>query len=361
MKKILVVFTTGFVPYGGLTTVMMNYFRAINHDGLHFDFACTNEPPQELIDEINSYGSHYFKLPSRSKHVLQYFCKLQKLCKGYDIVHVHGNSSTSLIELFAAKTAGVRKRLVHNHNSVTGHRFINAVLHPFFVYSYTDAIACSKLAGNWLFGVDRFCVLRNAISVERFHPQQQARDEFRNRFGISSNDIVVGHVGKMNQQKNHTFIVDVFKAFHAKVPNSKLLLVGGGVLEGEIRAKVKSLRLDDSVIFAGLRTDIPEMMSVMDMFLFPSLWEGLPLSALEAQAAGLPVFLSDVITEEVAISKQCYSKKLTDSAESWAELIEEKVKGMNRDSLVLENQEELTNAGYNINAEANELYQIYMI
>ena len=155
MKKILVVITTAFVRTGGLTSVMMNYWRVMDKKGLSFDFASTNQVDSLLYEEISKEGCHYYKLPPR-KQTLNYFIALRKLCKGYDVVHVHANSATSAIELMAAKMAGVPKRIHHNHNSNTKHPYLNKFLHPLFVNCYTDAVACSNEAGEWLFGKDNY-------------------------------------------------------------------------------------------------------------------------------------------------------------------------------------------------------------
>lgn len=359
MKRILIVFTTGFVPYGGLTSVMMNYYRAIDKKCLHFDFACTNTPPQSLLDEISLYGSTYKKLPPR-KNIFKYFFCLKKLCKNYDIIHVHGNSSTSVLELQAAKLAGVKKRIVHNHNSVTEHGIINKLLHPFFVKSYTTAVACSKIAGDWLFGENQFLVLRNAIDIDKYIPKLEYRTLYRSQLGITEDEIVIGHVGKMVVQKNHKFILSVFSEYHKKNRNSKLLLVGGGIEEEKIKKSVKLLNLQDCVVFAGLRTDIPELLSTMDIFLFPSLWEGLPLAAIEAQSSGLPVLLSDVISKEVLISENCFSLSLSKDAANWAKFIYECVDITQRDKFVNFNKHSLTEAGYNIKVASKSLLKLYM-
>ena len=147
MKRVLVIITTAFVRTGGLTSVMMNYWRAMDKTGLSFDFASTNAIDDLLNAEISKEGCNYYQLPPR-KQVLNYFNTLRKICKGYDVVHVHANSATSVLELLAAKKAGVPQRIHHNHNSNTKYPFLNKVLRPLFVYSYTDAIACSEAAGE---------------------------------------------------------------------------------------------------------------------------------------------------------------------------------------------------------------------
>ena len=359
MKNILVVFTTAFTPTGGLTTVMMNYFRAMKKDGLHFDFASTNDPPTNLLDEIKDQHCSYFKLPKR-KFIPLYFFALKKLLKNYDIIHVHGNSSTSVVELFAAKVAGVKKRIVHNHTSKSEHPLLNRVLHPLYKRCYTHAIACSNLAGQWLFDESGFHILKNAINIERFASMFNRRNEIRNSLNIANDDFVLGHIGKFLIMKNHVFIVRVFAKIHQKNPRSKLLLVGDGPLRDEIENEIKQQNLLDSVILAGLRTDIPEMLAAMDAFIFPSLWEGLPLSVLEAQASGLPVFLSSNITKEVAASEHCFFMPLSDSAESWSNAIEENVNIDQRKDRIPQNALSLTKAGFNITKEVDDLRKIYL-
>ena len=357
MKNILVVITTGFNPYGGLTTVMMNYWRAMDKTNLHFDFACTNDPEKVLLDEVCRAGCNYIKLPPRKK-VLSYCNALRKMSAKYDVAHVHGNSATSFLELVALSKVPVR--IVHNHNSITEHPFINAVLKPFFLKSYTQAVACSELAGDWLFGKGQFKVLRNAIDVARFKPNSENRKRSRQLFGFADGETIIGNVGKIIKQKNHSFIIDVFAEYHKINPKSKLLLIGTGNIEEVIREKIIVLGLEKFVVMAGLRMDIPDMMCAMDVFLFPSLWEGLPLAALEAQASGLPVFLSDVVSSEVAVSEECFSCSLNDSAEKWARFMDKKLSVVRtRDEILWKNTLLLDKAGFNIALEANELRKLY--
>jgi glycosyltransferase involved in cell wall biosynthesis len=275
----------------------------------------------------------------------------------YDVAHIHGNSATSFLELAALSKVPVR--IVHNHNSITEHPFINAVLKPFFLKSYTQAVACSELAGDWLFGKGQFKVLRNAIDVDRFKPNSERRKQIRQLFGIADDEIVVGNVGKIIKQKNHSFIIDVFAEYRKINFKSKLLLIGTGNLEDAIKEKIVALGLQKFVVMAGLRTDIPDMMCAMDVFLFPSLWEGLPLAALEAQASGLPVFISSVISSEVCISENCYVLSLEEKPSVWAKAIYEKANVGERTVFVERNEKSLAKAGYNIRNEAKELRQLY--
>lgn len=358
MKKILVIITTAFTSTGGLASVMLNYYRSVDKKGLQIDFASTNVIAPELNSEIQKYGSKYYQLPKR-KNVLEYWLAVKVLCKKYDVVHVHANSSTSVVELSAARAAGVPKRIYHNHTSKTQHPIINALLHPLFVHSFTDAIACSKLAGDWLFGKDNFKILRNAINLQKFTYNVDARKRIRNEFGISYEEFVVGHIGKFMDAKNHEFLIKIFAEYHLNHSESKLLLVGDGEWRPKVETWVAESGCADSIILAGLRSDIPSIVQAMDVFVFPSIYEGMPLTVLEAQASGLPCLISSNVTNDVNIGQDVKMKNLADGAESWALAIDSLDYTLSRELRCHNNYELITKAGYNIEQEANELLKIY--
>ena len=360
MNRILVVITTAFVKTGGLTSVMMNYWRAMDKTGLSFDFASTNEIDNLLFEEISKGGCRYFQLPPRN-NVPAYFNTLRNLCKGYDVVHVHANSATSVIELMAAKLAGVPKRIHHNHNSNTQHPYLNKLLHPVFVRSYTDAVACSDAAGEWLFGKGKYLVLPNAIDIDKFKYNQQVRELIRKEFDINEDDFLVGHVGKFVGAKNHDFLIKVFSAYHSNYPHSKLMLVGDGILRPKIEKWVAESECADAIILAGLRSDIPALLQAFDVFVFPSIYEGLPLSVLEAQASGLPCIISSNIDSEVSVGCDVVMKSLSDDVVSWADTIGRFDDNILREKRCRENYNRITKAHFNITNEANELKKIYQI
>jgi len=358
MKRIIVIITTAFVRTGGLTSVMMNYWRAMDKTGLSFDFASTNKVDELLNEEITKEGSHYYQLPPR-KYVLSYFNALRKLCKGYDVAHVHANSATSVIELMAAKMAGVPKRIHHNHTSKTQHPILNKFLYPFFKLSYTDAVACSDAAGEWLFGKGKYTVLPNAIDVDKFKYNPEERKRVRDELGIKEDEFVVGHIGKFMDAKNHEFLIKVFAKYHSKNPKSRLLLVGDGEWRPKIENWVKESGCADAIILAGLRSDIPAIVQAFDVFVFPSVYEGLPLTTLEAQASGLPCVISSNVTKDVCIGRDVLMKNLADGVESWAEAISSYDCTLSREERCIINEERITNAHFNIDYAANELKRIY--
>ena len=282
-RKILIVITTAFVPTGGLATVMMNYYRKIDKGGLQIDFASTNEAPAVLTDELAKQKSHYYCLGKRS-HILLYFTRLYKLCKEYDVIHINGNSATTTIELISAYLAGVKTRINHNHTAKTEHKIIHNIMQPIFKRLYTQGLACSENAGTWLFGKEKFLVLKNAIDTEKYRYSQYLREKYRKELNISEKTMVVGHVGKIYGPKNHKKLVSIFYEYQKTHEFSKLLIVGDGVLRTEIEKQVNELDISDKVIITGIRTDTPGFLSAMDVFIFPSVYEGLGLAVIEAQA-----------------------------------------------------------------------------
>lgn len=316
MKKVLIVITTRFVSYGGLTTVAMNYYRNIS--SVHMDFASTNAVSQILEDELTERGSVYYQLPPRT-NVVAYYQRLKGVCRGYDIIHVHANSATSAVELMAAKKVGVKERIVHIHNTTCDHTKIHNVLKPLFDRLYTKGIACSKAAGEWIFTKTGFEILNNAIDVQQYKFDKSDRFEVRHMYSIGEDSVVIGHVGKFVAQKNHGFLIDCFSLIFKSVPDSYLLLVGDGKLRKEIEQKVSSLGLSNHVIFSGMVDTSAAYLSAMDCLVFPSRWEGLPLSVLEAQANGLKCIISDKITPEVAVTGLVNFLNIADSAEMWAQ------------------------------------------
>lgn len=360
MKKILTVITTQFVPYGGLTTVAMNYYLHIDHTRFKMDFASTNDAPEELQQKLRQNGNVYYKLPTRKK-LMQYYSVLKKLCRSYDVVHIHANSATATLELSAAKAAGVKKRIIHIHNTTCSHMVVHRMLKPIFDKTYTDAIACSKAAGEWIFPSGKYLVLNNAIDLDRYAFSEENRQDVREELGLKD-ALVVGHVGKMVYQKNHEFLINVFAKLHVQEPNSKLLLVGDGELRNNIESQIEQLGLTDAVVLIGMVNSAERYLSAMDCFVFPSRWEGLPLSVLEAQVNGLTCVVSDKVTREVGLTDSIYflpidrnEEKLT---EKWACAISNQ-RSISRNSQSSQNCEAVGAAGFDIRLNVSRLEEVY--
>lgn len=359
MKRVLIVITTGLESYGGLATVMLNYYRAMEKSGICIDFASINPLEQDLDNEFKNNDSCYYNLGSRKGKFLQYIKNYSRVLKEnkYDVVHINGNSSTMFFELILAKIYGVKKRIAHGHASRSNYPLIHKILLPFFRLSYTDAIAVSKQCGEWLFNKD-YSVLNNAIDTSKYGFSYQTRLAFRKKYHIE-NEFVVGNVGKLNKDKNHIFLLEIFEIIKRQNPNSKLLIVGGGELEEYLKKSVHEKELDGAVIFTGMLNDTSGALQAMDVFVFPSRNEGFGMALVEAQTSGLMCYASDSIPKETRVSKNVKYISLQKKPTEWAEIIL-KPNEVNRGTISECAKKNIKNSGFDINCEASRLRNIYI-
>lgn len=295
---------------GGVEAVVMNYYRHLDHNKIQFDFICDDDSTNIPYDEIEKLGGKVILIPPYQK-VFKYQKELRRVLRDgkYKIVHSHINT-LSVFPLYAAKKVGVPVRIAHSHSTTNKKEWkknlLKQVLRPFSKKYATNYMCCSELAGRWLFGDKAYdegkvYLLNNAIDLDKFKYDKKIRDKKRKELGIKEDTIVIGHIGRFVAQKNHTFLIDIFNQFHKKEKNSILLLAGQGPLQEEIKNKVRELGLDDSVRFLGQRNDANELYQAFDVFLLPSLYEGLPVVGVEAQASGLLCFFSDDMTKETKV------------------------------------------------------------
>lgn len=291
---------------GGAETLIMNLYRNIDRTKVQFDFLTCKEGAFD--SEIEELGGRIHRIPYVTEvghfgyvKVLKSFFNQHSY---YKIVHSHMDKMSGLV-LREAKKANVAVRIAHSHNT-SSEGGISTKLYKSISGSYingnaTHLFACSKEAGKWLFGdqLQNTTILKNGIEPLKFQYSESIRNSLREELDLSKDTLVIGHVGRFNHQKNHVFLIDIFSNLKEKHPNSFLLLVGDGILKSEIKRKVDSLGLSDSVIFLGIRDDIHKLLHAFDVFVFPSLHEGLPVTLVEAQGAGLPCVISDNITSEV--------------------------------------------------------------
>lgn len=359
MIRVLVVICTSFVEYGGLTTVAMNYYRKMNREGLQTDFASTNQISENLEKELKENGSVYYRLPNRIKKMSAYYHQLKKIASGYDVIHVHANSATAAIELSAAKDAGVSRRIVHIHTSNCDHRIAHILLKPFFDRLYTDAVACSKTAGSWVFKDNDFTILNNAVDVAKFCYQEEKRAAIRVQYGIKNDVTVIGHVGKIYEPKNHLFLVDIFEQYQKRNPESLLLLVGDGVLRQTVEQRVIQKGLSSKVIFAGMQKNVADYLSAFDLFLFPSKWEGMPLSVIEALSSGLRCLVSDRVTEEVNVTENVSFLSIDKGTDTWTAAMEAQLT-YDRKQEQAHNVSCIQARGYDVKLNAERLRGLYL-
>lgn len=360
-KPIRIAQVIGKLKNGGVESVIYNYYKNIDHSRFQFDFYIDGDSdftfPQELLD----MGARCFIIPPYQK-LFSYLAALIKFFKTnkYDIVHINMNT-LSVFSLYAAWIAGVPVRINHNHSTAgkgeTKRNIIKYMLRPFSKIFATNFMACSEYAGRWLFG-NRFfdkgnvTVLNNAIDFEHFKFNEDKRNTLRNELGISD-CYVIGHIGRFMPQKNHTFLIDIFSEVHKKDSDTVLLLVGDGELKEEIECKVKKLRLSDNVLFIDAQSDISKYYQVMDVFCFPSLYEGLGMVAIEAQACSLPVVASTEVPKDIEITSNVKFVPLDKSADFWAEKILEN-KAVNRTDAKID-----LNCPFDIKTECKKLEHYY--
>lgn len=359
MRKILVVITTNFVSWGGLTTAYMNYYRVLDKSKLLIDFASMNKVEPGLEKEVNENGGQYYQLSDKRQTPIKYLIDLNRLLrhKNYDVIHVHGNSATMAAELFLSLLCGIPVRIVHCHNTQPKYRRLSKLLCPVFNRMYTQAVAVSFEAGSWLYKKNPFIILNNAIDIKKYSFDFNKRMAARNKLELDNDVLVVGHVGKINYQKNHTFIVKIFSELVKMKENSCLLLIGDGELREEIEKQVEEYGLTNKVVFVGMSNEPEFWLNAMDCFLFPSHFEGFGLALAEAQANGLACFASDVIPDKTNATGTVHFMSLDDNAKKWAECI------MLSDISRMDNnyiKEKFYQTGLDISMEANKLKELYL-
>ena len=347
---------------GGTQALLMNIYRNIDRNKVQFDFLVEYPDKQFYDDEIKQLGGKVYYSTVREDLNIPKFTKLlKKILKDnpcYKIVHVH----TYSIGYFCLKTAkemGVPIRIAHSHNNETVHDskyLFKLALQKIYTIHATDLFACSEEAGKYLFKNKPFQVLKNAIDSQQFIANENTRREVRQELGLE-NKFVVGHVGRLHPQKNHDFLIDVFAEIKKKKPDAELILVGTGPLEEKVRSKVADKNLAESVQFLGNRKDMNRIYQAMDVFVFPSLFEGLGIVAIEAQAAGVPIVCSEGLPSETDITPIYRKLMLSDGAQRWADAALE----IAQDPAVHTNmQKYIIDAGFDMSVAAKNMEEYYL-
>ena len=349
-----------YMGRGGLETMLMNYYRHIDHSKVQFDFLTHREFDGDYDKEIKDLGGNVYHLSNLNPLSTSYKKSLNDFFENhpeYKIIHSHLDCMAG-IPLKYAKLNHVPLRIAHAHNS-NQTKDLKYPLKLFYKRNIKKnanyLFACGDEAGKWMFNTDNFKVLNNAIDAKDYTFNMNIRNDKRKEFGISDDSIMVGHVGRFFPQKNHEFLIDIFNQFHKDHPNSYLMLVGEGELKTSIQDKVNTLGLENYVIFTGLRSDVNELLQAMNVFLFPSLYEGLPVSIVEAQAAGLPCLISDKVPIECKKTDLIYQLSLEDSVNTWADKIYELSHITRRDTY-----EEIKESGFDIVENAKWLENFYI-
>lgn len=332
-KPIRILQVLGRLDRGGAETMIMNLYRCMDRKQIQFDFVIHTEDVCDYTQEIKGLGGKIYSMkPFRASTAAGYRRKWRIFFqehKEYHVIHGHMRSTAALY-LAEAKRAGL-VTIVHSHNTSSGSGLsavIKNILQYPLRYQADYLFACSRLAGEWLYGKkacrsSRFCLLLNGIEPEQFRFDQRMRQKVRKDMQVSEDAVVFLHVGRMEEQKNHTFLLRIMKELLRQEQKAGreiwLWLCGMGPLEKSLLEQVKEDGIASHVRFLGVREDIPMLMQAADVFLFPSLFEGLPVTVVEAQAAGLPVVMSDTITDEVCLTELVESCSLNGEVRLWAQ------------------------------------------
>ena len=364
MKKqpIRVLQIIGDVVGGGVEQVILNYYRHIDKSKVQFDFVVHKGALQTYIDNVEALGGRVYQITPYKKNPIKTIAEMYSIMNGrYKIVHSNMNA-LSVFPLFAAYLAGVPVRILHNHSTDTKaeplRTLVKHLLRPFAKIFANQYWACSRLAGGWMYGKKavkegKVTIINNAIDLKKFAFDEAKRKKLRDELGLQD-CFVIGHVGRFMKQKNHDFLVDIFAEVAKKQDNAKLLIIGDGPLREQIENKVKTLGLDEKVIFTGVRSDVADLYNAMDVFVLPSFYEGLPVVGVEVQANGLPFLCSSNVTREILISDRIELLKLEDGVKAWAEKI---LAFVNKKRIMA--SKDISKSGFDIEVEAKKLGERY--
>ncbi len=349
---------------GGVEAVIMNYYRHIDRSKIQFDFICDSDSTDIPYDEIKKLGGKVILCPPYQK-IRRYTKELKRIFKenNYRIVHSNINA-LSLFPLRAAKKAKVPIRIAHSHSTSNKKEWkktlIKNVLRPFSRKYANVYFACTEHAGRWLFGNKAFdkglvTVINNGIDVESYIFDKKVREEKRKELKLKETDLVIGHIGRFMKQKNHEFIIDIFNELHKENKNYKLILIGQGPLQDEIKHKVDELNLVYFLFFLGQKKDANKYYQAMDLFLFPSLYEGLGMVLIEAQCSGLPCIASTEVPKIAKVSDNLEFIDLNESCSYWAKCI---TSNINKKRIDCSNR--ILKCGFDIKNEASKLEHLYL-
>ena len=392
MEKINVLVLITVMDRAGAETMMMNYLRHIDRGKIHMDFLINRPERADYEDEVEKLGSKIYHMcalyPGKFRRYRREFRSFLEEHNNYDVIHSNLEEK-SYYTLKIAKEMGIKVRIAHAHSAPKGHD-LKMVMRLYFrkkMQKYcTHRVACGEKAAKWLFGDDinivsmkgyveksnsidsmsydgmenkTVVIMKNAIDTKKFRHSDNERKNIRIELGIDRKTLVIGHVGRFVPVKNQSFLIDIFKTIHEKDPDTVLVLVGGGekddALKNQIKEKTDRLGLTGYVKFLGVREDVERIMQSFDVFLLPSLFEGLPVTMIEAQAAGLPCVISDKVPIQCDITGNVDVVALNDSTEKWAEVVLDKAYNFTKS----DTYNKIADAGFDVKKQAKWLENFY--
>lgn len=358
MLRVLHIVT--YMGRGGLETMLMNYYRHIDRTKVQFDFLVHRDFLADYDAEILALGGRIYRLPKLNPFSQKYLGQLNTFFAEhgeYKVVHSHLDCMSG-IPLKYAKIHGAPIRIAHAHtsNQIKNKKYLLKLLFKKNIGIYATILyACGQEAGEWMFGGKPFQILNNAIDTRVYSFNQTVREQVRAKLRISKDTLLIGHVGKFRPEKNQIYLIELLKKLLKIDKKVKLLLVGDGELLEKAKEKTRVLSIEQSVLFLGVRDDISKLLQAMDVFCFPSLYEGLPVSIIEAQAAGLPCLISDKVPIACKITDLVKQLPLDANHELWIRAIQDAAKVQRRDTY-----REICESGFDIEENAKELQNFYI-
>jgi glycosyltransferase involved in cell wall biosynthesis len=361
-KKIRIMYAMGgCMKRAGAETVIMQYLRQLVHDpAFEFSILVHGKDKGDYDDELRAMGVPIYHAPVRGQHPFTYSREIVKLLREHpvDIIHCNMDNASGYF-LKIAKDCGIPIRIAHSHTTriLTQNiikRILGSISKKEIHYTATHRLACTQQAGDWLFGADPYKIVNNAIDLDAYKFSEEQRIKLRKELRIEKDAFLICHIGSFTYPKNHKGLLYIFKELKKVRPNSKLVLAGAGPMMEQIKLLAVELGIQDDTIFLGVYPNIPALLQAADAFVMPSLMEGLPVSGIEAQAAGIPCLFADTITSKICITPMAERIPL-ESASNWVERLAN-LQPFRDDKTA---QCSLTKHGYNIKKEAEKLNQFY--
>ena len=350
----------------GIETMLMNYYRHMDRTKIQFDFLCNKKKPGDYDEEIRSLGGRIYRTPglnpAKYPQYLKFMKKLFRENPEYKIIEAH-NGALGVYALHSAKASGIPVRIFHAHGASITKDWklpLKLVCKALLPFNMNRHFSCGIAAAECYFGhkvVDSgdYVLIPNAIDIERFLFNSHIRQQIRDAYGLADKH-VIGHVGRFMAQKNHRFLLELFAAFKKQDPMAHLVLLGEGELMDEMKALAAELGVSDSVTFTGVVSNVNEWYQAFDVFVLPSIWEGLPVVGVEAQAADLPCIFSASVTGEIGILEKTKFIKLEDSLDLWMDALKDALRSAKRGNV----RDKIASHGYDIHTEAVKLQDRYM-
>lgn len=347
----------------GISAFIVNNYQFFSDSSIHYhlifpEYIGEKELAEQVVQNFHRKGASVVCI-AKDKSLLRFAFRLYSYLKAnhIDVVHIHGSSAGITLEALISKAARVKSIITHSHNSRGNHQVFHKILRPVLAKTSDVHLACGKLAGKWMYESEEFTIIPNGIDTERYQFDEQSRSELRREFSVLDNELLIGHVGGFNAVKNQVFLVRLLHNIVSKGHNDvKLMLIGRGSMQDCVKKEAERLGVANMVIFTGQRQNIPQLMMALDVFCLPSLYEGFPIVAVEAQATGLPIIVSSSVSQEISITTLVKYLPINQGTELWEDAI---LSMRNKTGVRTEYAKIVRDAGYDIRNSAKELETIY--